>query len=73
MRPAILCAALLMAGCAAPYAPYGPPLVSAQYPPNDSRNSEPQPIGSLPLGAANIGTAPGALQPNFLNLTLGVR
>ena len=70
MRPALPCVALIVAGCAVPY---GPPLVSAQYPPNDTRNSEPQPIGSLPLGAANIGTAPGALQPNFLNLTLGRR
>ena len=41
-------------------APGGPPLVSAQTPPGTgavNAVSEPQPIGSLPLGAYNPGAA----------------
>lgn len=60
---------LLLASCAAPE---NPPLLSAQYPPNTSRNSEPQPGNSLPPGAANLSAAPGAMYPNYLSLTFGL-
>lgn len=62
-----------LAGCGAPG---GAPLVSAQYPPGTgivNAQSEPQPINSLPPGAANSGTAPGASQANGLAFTFGAR
>jgi len=64
-------AILAVAGCGEPG---GAPLVSAQYPPGTgvvNSASEPQPINSLPPGAANAGTAPGATQPNYLSWTFG--
>jgi hypothetical protein len=54
----------------------GPPLVSAQYPPGTgpvNGKSEPQPLGSLPAGAANISSGPGGYQPNYLSWTFGAR
>ena len=54
----------------------GPPLVSAQFPPGTgvvNGASEPQPINSLPPGAANGGTAPGAVQGNGLSRTFRTR
>ena len=46
------------------------PLVSAQFPPSaNSAKSEPQPLNSLPVGAANLGTAPGATHPQYLAWT----
>ena len=65
MRIAFLILGLGLAGCAPPT---NPPLVSAQSPPGTGStnvNSEPQPIDSLPPGAANISRAPGATQPNY--------
>lgn len=60
-----------LAGCGGPG---GPLLVSGQFPPaTESRNSEPQPQGSLPVGAANYGTAPGAVYPSYLSWTFGAR
>ena len=67
----LLC--LTLAGCGEPG---GTPLVSAQYPPGTgavNSNSEPQPINSLPPGAANFGPAPGVTQPNYLSWTFGAR
>jgi hypothetical protein len=66
----LLAPVLTVAGCAVPG---GPPLVSAQMPPGagQSANSEPQPINSLPPGAANISGAPGAVQPTWFALTFG--
>ena len=69
----VLLAGLALAGCGGPG---GAPLVSAQYPPGTgvvNANSEPQPLNSLPRGAANFGTAPGAYQPNYLAWTFGAR
>ena len=66
-RP-ILCLALFtVAGCAEPV---GQPLVSAQFPPGTGAvnvASEPQTLNSLPPGAANFSTAPGATAPNYLS------
>lgn len=65
--------AVALAGCGEPG---GAPLVSAQFPPGTgmvNANSEPQPINSLPLGAANLSTAPGATQPSYLTWTFGAR
>ena len=62
--------ALALSACAPPY---NPPLMSAQYPPGTgvvNANSLPQPIGSLPPGAANFSNAPGATQPNLLTFRL---
>jgi hypothetical protein len=62
-----------LAGC---IAPGGAPLVSAQYPPGTgvvNAQSEPQPLGSLPPGAANSGRGPGAAQGNGLSWTFGAR
>ena len=71
MSRVILLACLGTAGCGGPG---GPPLVSGQFPPSTlASNSEPQPLGSLPRGAANFGTAPGAYQPNYLSWTFGAR
>jgi hypothetical protein len=64
---------LALAGCGAPG---GAPLVSAQYPPGTgvvNAQSEPQPLNSLPPGAANRGTAPGATEGNGLSWTFGAR
>ncbi len=67
---ALSCLAMLsLTGCGQPG---GAPLVSAQYPPGTgavNRNSEPQPLNSLPVGAANLSSAPGAVQPNYLAYT----
>ena len=63
---------LLAAGCAGPTAP---PLVSAQFPPGTGHvnvQAEPQPLGSLPPGAANYSSAPGATQPQYLTRTFRV-
>ena len=60
---------LALTACAAPS---GPPLVSAQYPPGTglvNSHSEPQPLNSLPPGAANFSRAPGAVQFNYGSLT----
>ena len=62
-----------LAGCGEPG---GPPLVSAQSPPGTglvNSNSEPQPLGSLPPGAANFSSAPGGYQPNFFARTFHTR
>jgi len=72
MRAALLLPALL--GLAACGVPSGPPLVSAQFPPGTgsvNANSVPQPLGSLPPGAANLSTAPGATQPSYGQITFG--
>ena len=61
-------AILALAGCVAPS---NAPLVSAQFPPNVSAASQPQPLNSLPVGAANFSRAPNAVQPSYLALTLG--
>jgi hypothetical protein len=69
----ILLGCLALAGCGEPG---GAPLVSAQYPPATGEvnsHSEPQPLNSLPVGAANLGTAPGAVQGNYLSWTFGAR
>jgi hypothetical protein len=65
MRYAVLALPLALAGCGLPN---GPPLVSAQSPPGIgvvNANSLPQPIDSLPPGAANYSTAPGGYQPSY--------
>ena len=73
----ILLACLAVTGCEGqgfPGQPGGPPLVSAQSPPGTgivNDNSEPQPLNSLPVGAANISSAPGATQPNYFSWTFG--
>ena len=67
---ALLLPLLVLAACAAPS---GEPLVSAQFPPGTgmvNAASEPQPLNSLPPGAANFSRAPGGTQPNFASLTL---
>lgn len=54
----------------------GPDLVSAQTPPGTgavNAQSEPQPQGSLPPGAAVAGPGPGATQQSYLTVTLGRR
>jgi len=70
-----LCAVSLVAvaGCTLPE---GEPLVSAQYPPGTgavNANSEPQPLNSIPVGAANYGPSPFATQPDFLSFQIGGR
>ncbi len=67
---AALSLAALLEGCGVPG---GPPLVSAQTPPNQSSNSEPQPLGSLPPGAAVAGAGPNAAFPDFFSYTFGRR
>ena len=70
---ALLLLCLPLAACGEPG---GAPLVSAQYPPGTgmvNSQSEPQPINSLPPGAANIAPGPGATQPNYLSWTFGAR
>ena len=67
----ILCA--LVAGCSLPG---GQPLVSAQFPPGTgdvNAASEPQPLNSLPVGAANFAPSPFATQANFLSFKIGGR
>ena len=62
-----------IAGCSLPS---GEPLVSAQFPPGTgdvNANSEPQPLNSLPPGAANYAATPFATQPNFLSFKIGGR
>ncbi len=58
---------LLLTGCGEPGKA---PLVSAMSPPGQGRNTEPQPIGSLPAGAATTGPGPNATHPAFGTLTL---
>ncbi len=67
-----LALATLLSGCGDPG---GPPLVSAQTPPNQSANSEPQPLGSLPPAAAvaGAGAGPNAAHPDFFSYTFGRR
>ncbi|MGI4799023.1 MAG: hypothetical protein ACRYF2_11435 [Janthinobacterium lividum] len=63
-----------LAALAACTLPGGEPLVSAQFPPGTGEvnaNSEPQPLNSLPPGAANFAATPFATQPNFLSFKLG--
>lgn len=65
---------LPLAALAACGLPEGPPLVSAQFPPGTgvvNANSEPQTLNSLPPGAANLGSGPGATAPNFLSFKIG--
>ena len=62
-----------MAGCTLPG---GEPLVSAQFPPGTGEvnaSSEPQPLNSLPPGAANYADTPFATQNNLLSFRLGGR
>ncbi len=65
MRAAlVLCLAL--GGCGARLG--GPPLLSGQSPAAaEAAGSEPQPVGSLPRGAAGIGRGPNAAEPNRLS------
>lgn len=54
----------------------GPDLVSAQTPPGTgvvNNQSEPQPPGSLPPGAAVYGPGPGATQRSYLSLPFRTR
>ena len=65
-----------LAALAACTLPGGEPLVSAQFPPGTGEvnaSSEPQPLNSLPPGAANFAATPFATQPNFLSFKLGGR
>jgi hypothetical protein len=66
---AVLC---LLAGCGAPG---GAPLVSAQTPPGAglvNSSYEPQPIDSLPPGAAGLGRpSPFTTAPDYLAYTFG--
>ena len=67
-----LLAVLALLPLAACGVPGGPPLVSAQYPPGTglvNAKSEPQPLNSLPPGAANFSPAPGATQPSYAAIT----
>ena len=67
-----LLATFSIGACAAPY---GPPLVSAQYPPGTgvvNVNSTVQSLNSLPPGAANLSRAPGATAPDYLSGTIRV-
>ena len=72
MRNAVrisLLVCLALAGCGVSN---GPLLVSAQFPPGvGASNSQPQPITSLPPGAANVSAAPNGYQANSLAVTLG--
>jgi hypothetical protein len=68
MRHALLGLLLALAACGAPN---GPPLVSAQSPPGTgvvNAASFPQPLNSLPPGAANYSPAPGGTQPSYASL-----
>jgi len=68
VRLLALALSLAAAGCEPPR---GEPLVSAQWPPGTgpvNQASEPQPINSLPKGAANISAAPGGQQPDYASL-----
>ena len=74
MRVGLLVALLALGACGS--IGRGPDLVSAQTPPgtgyvNDA--SEPQPLGSLPPGAAVSGPGPYATQPSYLTFTTGRR
>ncbi len=64
-----------LAGCALP-AGQVPMLVSAQFPPGTGDvnvKSEPQPLNSLPVGAANFAPTPFATQPSFFSFKIGSR
>jgi hypothetical protein len=50
--------------------PTNQPLVSAQFPPGTAAHSEPQPLTSLPPGAANLSSAAGATSPNYASVKL---
>jgi hypothetical protein len=70
MRCAAFLLLLALAGCGAPN---GPPLVSAQFPPGVgvvNQASTPQPLNSLPPGAANFSPAPGGVQPSYGSLAI---
>jgi hypothetical protein len=70
MRASVLFLLLALASCGAPN---GPPLVSAQYPPGTglvNAASTPQPLNSLPRGAANFSRAPGGVQPDYASMAL---
>lgn len=71
-RRLVLAVLLLLAGCGEPG---GPPLISAQTPPGVglvNSNYEPQPITSLPPGAAGLAQpSPFATAPNYLSYTFG--
>ena len=76
MKPSrfVVLFSLVLAGCAS--AAGGPSLVSAQYPPGTGAvndQSEPQPVNSLPRGAANVGPGPAATQPSYGTITFGAR
>ncbi len=59
---------LALAGCNGHFG--GPPLISAQSPASaGSAASEPQPVNSLPPGAAGQATGPNATQPNEASYT----
>lgn len=76
MKTARLLLLVPLAALAACTLPGGEPLVSAQFPPGTGEvnaNSEPQPLNSLPPGAANFAATPFATQPNFLSFKLGGR
>ena len=76
MKTARLLLLVPLAALAACTLPGGEPLVSAQFPPGTGEvnaNSEPQPLNSLPPGAANFADTPFATQPNFLSFKLGGR
>ncbi len=65
-------ALLLLLGVSACGIEAGPPLVSAQSPPGTGMvndQSEPQPPGSLPPGAATSGTGVGQTEPSLLQHT----
>lgn len=68
MRFFIWLVLVVLAGCGTPG---GVPLVSATSPPGQGSNTEPQPVGSLPPGAAGVGRGPNATHPDFLAVTLG--
>lgn len=69
---ALVALVALLPGCAGVG---GPALVSAQSPPGTgavNSNSEPQPVGSLPPGAANSSVnIPTSYQPNNVAFTFG--
>ena len=69
MRIALLGLVFGIAGCAVP--PGGPPvLVSGRFPPTtECSRCEPQPLGALPIGAANYSPAPGATHPDYATLS----
>ncbi len=67
MRAALLC--LMLGGCGVKLGSL--PLVSGQSPASaESAANEPQPVGSLPPGAAGIGRGPNATEPNRLSAKL---